>query len=88
MNAESELLNYWGQRITGITGVRVDLNFASMHHLLSVSITSAHRLRPIVLIPLCLIFGVTSAAPEFSIQRGLTYAGLSPAGIHDLVWPH
>jgi hypothetical protein len=44
------------------------------------------RLRPIVLIALCLIFGITSADPGFSIQRlaCLTGTGFSPAGIHDL----
>ena len=48
------------------------------------------RLRPNVLFPLCLIFGVTSADPEFTIQRlaCLTGSGFAPAGIHDLAWPH
>jgi len=38
------------------------------------------------LIALCLIFGITSADPEFSIQRlaCLTGAGFTPAGIYDL----
>jgi hypothetical protein len=44
------------------------------------------RLQPIVLIALCLIFRITSAAPEFSIQRlaCLTGTGLAPVGIHYL----
>jgi hypothetical protein len=47
-------------------------------------------LRPIVLIALCLIFGITPADPEFSIQRlaCLTGTGFAPAGIYDLAWPH
>ncbi len=48
------------------------------------------RLRPVVLIPLCLTFGIAPVGPEFSIRRlaCLSGAGLPPAGIHDLARPH
>ena len=48
------------------------------------------RLRPAVLIPLCLTFGITPAGPKFSIRwlACLAGAGITPAGIHDLARPH
>ena len=48
------------------------------------------RLRPVVLIALCLTFGITPAGPGSSIQwlACLTGAGFTPAGICDLARPH
>ena len=49
-----------------------------------------YRLRPTVLVPLCLTFGVTPAGPGFSIRWlvCLAGAGLPPDGINDLARPH
>ena len=48
------------------------------------------RLRPAVLIPLCLTFGIIPAGPGFSIRwlACLAGAGIPPAGLHDLARPH
>ena len=48
------------------------------------------RLRPIVLRPPCLTFGVTSACPMLATRwlTNLTGAGIPPAGTNDLARPH
>lgn len=48
------------------------------------------RLRPAALFPLCSIFGITPADPEFTTRwlACLAGVGLPPTGINDLARPH